>query len=266
MIGRTNAISADKSKGLTATAADILLGKTALVNGQVVTGTMGSLLGDMAIGSIVKADVGGTTREFIVVQQGRPSSIYSTTFNNATVLLMKDAYENRQWHTSNVNNYAASAIHSYLNNTFLNLCSTVIRNNVKQVKIPYRAGEGYGTTVTSGESGLAAKIWLPSGYEVGITTPDNLYFPADGSKFSYFLSGAAADANTRRLCYLNGIAVDWWLRSPFCNTNNGSANAWSVNSKGNTNYAYHECSYYYGIRPALALPNSMLVLPDGTLA
>ena len=58
-------------------------------------------LGSKAVGSIVKLKVGGAAKEFIVVHQGKPSSIYDESCKG-TWLLMKDIYENRKWHSSNI--------------------------------------------------------------------------------------------------------------------------------------------------------------------
>jgi hypothetical protein len=44
-------------------------------------------------------------------------------------------------------------------------------------------------------------------------------------------------------------AINWWLRSPYCNSNNGSQNAFIVNSNGDWNN--NNCSNSNGIRPAL---------------
>ena len=112
-------------------------------------------LGTKAVGSIVKLKVNGTAKEFIVVHQGKPSSLYDESCNG-TWLLMKDVYEIRQWHSSNVNNLENSTIHSYLNTTFLNLFESSIKDAIKQVKIPYRANGGCGGTVRSGANGLPA--------------------------------------------------------------------------------------------------------------
>ena len=49
-------------------------------------------LGNKAIGSIVKLKVNGAAKEFIVVHQGKPSSLYDESCNG-TWLLMKDIYE-----------------------------------------------------------------------------------------------------------------------------------------------------------------------------
>lgn len=89
-------------------------------------------LSSKAVGSIVKIKVNGTLRDFIVVQQGKPSSIYDESCNG-TWLLMKDLYESRQWHSSNVNDYANSTIHKWLNNEFLNLIDANIRAQIRQL-------------------------------------------------------------------------------------------------------------------------------------
>lgn len=220
-------------------------------------------LGTKAVGSTVKLNVNGTARDFLIVHQGKPSSIYDNSCDG-TWLLMKDCYESRQWHSSNNNDYENSTIDSYLNSTFLNLFDSNIRNAIKQVKIPYRKGAGYGTTVTSGASGLSVKIFLLSGYEVGWTTSDSSYFPADGAKLAYFLSGNGSSAQSKRVANLNGSATFWWLRSPFCNSSFGSAFAFRVFSDGDWYYNY--CSDSGGIRPALILPSSLLVSDDGSIS
>lgn len=220
-------------------------------------------LGTKAVGSTVKLNVNGAAREFLIVHQGKPSSIYDNSCDG-TWLLMKDCYESRQWHSSNNNDYENSTIDSYLNSTFLNLFDANIRNAIKQVKIPYRKGAGYSTTVTSGASGLSVKIFLLSGYEVGWTTSDSSYFPADGAKLDYFLSGNGSSAQSKRVANLNGSAIHWWLRSPYCHSSNGSQIAFIVSSNGD--WHGNNCSDSYGIRPALILPSSLLVSDDGSIS
>ena len=217
-------------------------------------------LSSKAVGSIVKIKVNGTLRDFIVVQQGKPSSIYDESCNG-TWLLMKDLYESRQWHSSNVNDYANSTIRSYLNSTFLNLIDEQIRNQIKQVKIPYRPGSGTSMTVNSGASGLSTKIFLLSNIEVGGQT-DWSYMPHDGARLAYFEYGTGTSANNKRLAYLNGSAAGWWLRSPGTLNSDG---AWHVDSRGNS-YDSSSCSGSYGIRPALILPSSLLVSDDGSVS
>lgn len=217
-----------------------------------------SALSTKAVGSTVKLNVNGVAKEFIVVHQGRPSTLYDASCDG-TWLLMKDIYESRQWHSSNVNDYANSTIHSYLNSTFLGLFDADIKNAIKQVKLPYRAGSGYGTTVTSGTNGLSAKIFLLSSTEVAFS---HSYMPAsEGAVLSYFNGCAANAADSKRIAYLSGSATVWWLRSPFCHSTYGSASALYVLSDGG--WYYYSCSDSHGIRPALVLPSSLWVADDG---
>ena len=210
------------------------------------------LLSTKAVGSTVKLKVNGTAKEFIVVHQGKPSSLYDNSCDG-TWLLMKDIYENRQWHNSNVNNLENSTIHSYLNGTFLNLFESNIRDAIKQVKLPYRKNGGSGGSDQSGANGLSAKIFLLSGYEVGWTTSDYSYFPVDGAKLSYFESGTGTSANNKRIANLNGSATDWWLRSPLPHN---SDYVWLVGSRGN--YGSYYASSSLGIRPTVILPSNAL--------
>lgn len=217
------------------------------------------LLSTKAVGSTVKLKVNGTAKEFIVVHQGKPSSLYDDSCNG-TWLLMKDIYENRVWQSGNINKYESSDIHTYLNNTFLNLFESNIRDAIKQVKIPYRKNGGSGGTDQSGANGLLCKIFLLSGYEIGFTTSDNPYFPVDGAKLSYFEAGTGSSALNKRIAYLNGSAAFWWLRSPYTSSANY---VWYVYSNGCFN---GNASNSYGIRPALILPSTLLVSDDGTVS
>ena len=214
-------------------------------------------LGAKGVGSVVKIKVNGTLRNFIVVHQGKPSSIYDASCDG-TWLLMEDIYETRQWHSSNVNDYANSTIHSYLNSTFLNLIDANIRAQIKQAKIPYRPGSGTSQSVNSGANGLSAKIFLLSDREVGYTQSNvNQYIVNDGAKLSYFQDG---NGTTEKIAKLNGSATLWWLRSPYTY---GSASAWIVGSDGGAYVNY--CTSTYGVRPALILPSTLLVSDDGSV-
>ena len=208
-------------------------------------------LSSKAIGSTIKLKVNGSAKDFIVVHQGKPSSVYDDSCNG-TWLLMKDIYENRAWNSSNTNDYANSTIHSYLNSTFLNLFESNIKNAIKQVKLPYRKGSGTSTTVTSGSNGLSAKIFLLSATETSFSFS---YMPSgEGAELAYFKGCADNSSDSKRVAKLNGSATDWWLRSPNCNNFN---NALNVNSNGDW-YGYY-CSNSNGIRPALKIPSDLLL-------
>ena len=215
-------------------------------------------LSSKAIGSTIKLKVNGSAKDFIVVHQGKPSSVYDDSCSG-TWLLMKDIYENRQWHSSDTNDYANSTIHSYLNSTFLAMLDSNIQKAIKQVKLPYRKGSGTSTTVTSGSNGLPAKIFLLSATEMSFNFS---YMPSgEGAELAYFKGCADNSSDSKRVAYLNGSAANWWLRSPVCSY---SGSALFVYSNGDWGSSF--CSNSYGIRPALILPSTLLVSDDGTVS
>lgn len=217
----------------------------------------GTPISEIPVGNTVKIAVNGTLRDFLIVHQGLPGAMYDDSCNGAW-LLMKDIYENRQWDSTNINNYKASTINSYLNSTFLSLFESNIQDAIKQVKIPYVNGAG-GSAVASGANGLSVKAFLLSGYEVGFTTSDIQYFPQDGAKLDYFTASSAG--NYKRIANYNGSATSWCLRSPY--TNNGNYVGY-VYSNGGYGYG-NNASDSFGIRPAFILPSDMLVSDDGTI-
>ena len=229
------------------------------INGQArLVYQSGSPIGSLAVGSIVKIKVNGSSRNFIVVHQGKPSSVYDNSCNG-TWLLMKDIYENRQWHSSDINSYASSTIHSYLNSTFLNLFESNIKNAIKQVKLPYRKGSGTSTTVTSGSNGLSAKIFLLSATETSFSFSS---MPSgEGAELAYFKGCADNSSDSKRVAYLNGSAAGWWLRSPVCLSFLGALYVYPGGDWGGGG-----CSGSCGIRPALILPSTLLVSDDGTVS
>lgn len=215
-------------------------------------------LGAKAVGSIVKIKVNGAAKDFIIVHQGKPSSVYDDSCNG-TWLLMKDIYTTYTF--GNNNSYKDSSIHTYLNGTFYNLIDSDIRAAIKQVKIPYLNGIGGGDgSLATGANGLSTKVFLLSGYEVGWTTSDDINFPKDGIRLAYFGSGSGG--NSKRVAYNGSSAYRWWLRSPHTN-NHGSV--WAVNTEGS--YDAGRWNYHSdGVRPALILPSTLFVSNDGTVS
>ena len=215
-------------------------------------------LSSKAIGSTIKLKVNGSAKDFIVVHQGKPSSVYDDSCSG-TWLLMKDIYENRQWHSSDTNDYANSTIHSYLNSAFLAMLDSNIQKAIKQVKLPYRKGSGTSTTVTSGSNGLPAKIFLLSATEMSFNFS---YMPSgEGAELAYFKGCVDNSSDSKRVAYLNGSATNWWLRSPNC-----SYFLYALYVGSNGDWRGGLCSDSYGIRPALILPSTLLVSDDGTVS
>lgn len=235
---------------------DISQGKT-MIGGTVynINFKKSTKISTLPVGSIVKLKVNGTSKDFIIVHQGNPSTSVYDASCNGTWLLMKDIYATRQWHSSDVNDYANSTINSYLNGTFLGLLGANIQAAIKQVKIPYRAGSGAGKTVTKGSNGLSAKIFFLSATETGF---NHSYMPSsEGATLSYFNGCAADGSDSKRVAKLNGSATNWWLRSPCCYSNYGAARVLHVSNKGS--WGISSCTSSHGIRPAMVLNSNALV-------
>ena len=215
---------------------------------------MAQLLGNVAVGTVLKLNENGTPQNYLVVHQGKPSGIYDESCNG-TWLLRQDLIERRVWDNGNVNKLESSDIQAWLNSTMPGKYDANIQAAIKQVKIPYRKNGGSGGSDQTGANGLSCKVFLLSGYEVGWTTSDNSYFPVDGAKLSYFESGTGSSANNKRIAKLNGDTVYWWLRSP--DTYNTSS-VFIVNYNGeltDSSSAGDSC----GVRPAMVMPTDLLV-------
>ena len=205
----------------------------------------GKPLSNYAVGSSVYFKVNNVRTQWLVVQQGNPDTSKYDSSCDGTWLLMKNIYENRQWHNANVNDYAGSTIHSYLNSTFLRLLEAGVRSAVKQVKIPYRPGRGSSQTSATGANGLSAKVFLLSATEIGFKASSAPI--GEGAELAYF------DSQSKRVAERNGSAASWALRSPYCD---GSTSVMYIDRKGYVNNII--CYTSNGVRPCIILPKTAL--------
>lgn len=211
----------------------------------------GTSAGDIDVGATVKINENGQPVDYLIVHQGLPGDMYDASCEG-TWCLRKDIVANRRWNSSNVNDYANSTVHAYLNGDWLNRYDPEVAESIVQCKIPYRAGSGDGKTVNSGVSGLSAKIFLLSSTEVSF---NHNYMPTnEGAELSYFAGCADNSADNKRVAKLNGSTTSWWLRSPYCYSSNSSTSVLFVSRGGDWGNSY--CSASDGIRPALILPFS----------
>ena len=88
-------------------------------------------LGSKAEGSIIKLKENGVLVEFYIAKQN-----YESGLNGAgrVLVVRKDCYDQRQWHSSNINAYASSAIDTWLNGTYKNLLDANIRTAMRHHK------------------------------------------------------------------------------------------------------------------------------------
>lgn len=178
---------------------------------------MAQLLGQVAVGTIVKLNEDGSPINYIVVHQGRPSSLYDVSCNG-TWLLREDIMENCQWSSTNINTLPDSTIMTTMAG-HLAKYEDYIQSAIKTVKMPYCLGNG-SANVNSGANGLECKLFPLGGYEIGLGGV-NRALPIDGAKLDYFEAGIDAAANNKRVANLNSAATIWWTRSAVNNNTNG---------------------------------------------
>lgn len=184
-------------------------------------------LGNKSVGSIVKLKENGVLVDFYVAKHDYENGLNGS---GRTLVVRKDCYDTRQWHTSNVNAYATSAIDTWLNSTYKNLLDADIRGVIGTTKIKYTPGNGNTTVGT-----LERAIFLLSVTELGRSAS---YANTEGTALSI--------ASSLQIAYLNGSAVVQWTRSP---STYDTDNADCLNTNGNVNN--NNCNNTNGSRPAL---------------
>lgn len=202
----------------------------------------GLLLNTIAEGSIVKLNENGSPAEFYVAKHN-----YESGLNGAgrTLLVRKDCYDKRQWHSSNVNAYAASDIDAWFNGDYKALHTASAQAAMGTTKFYYTPGNGNTTVTTLGRSVFALSI-----AEFGKSSSS---CNAEGS--------ALPIASTLQIGYYNGSAVNQIVRTPnktdttsvFCMYNDGDTDAAASPTSKN------------GSRPAFTLPSTALFNPNTLL-
>lgn len=215
---------------------------------------MASILSALSVGSTISLKVDSTAQEFLIVHQGNPDPELYDASCEGTWLMMKDLHSKQYWGSGNL--YSSSFIHTWLNETFLPLLDSTVREQVRTVKIPYLEG----TDLHSGADGLETRIFLLSAYEMGWTSADKTTgMVADGKCLAFFEGFSTIDA--RRIANLDGEPTWYWTRSPYTTQ---ADNIWTVVST-NGDCTYRTASSKYGVRPVLILPSSLLVDDSGSI-
>lgn len=205
-----------------------------------VTGTP---IGDVVVGSTLKLKENGKLVDFYVACHDYESGLNGV---GRILLVRKDCYDSRAWHSGDENTYASSDIDSWLNETYLSLFDESVRNAIGTTTFYYTTQTGGDTTT------LERKIFLLSGTELGLMTTQTWYMYEEGS--------ALPSASMLKVAYLNGSATTQWTRSP---GGDGSNLVCRVNANGAVGQA--NMSYVYGVRPCFTLPATALVAEDGTI-
>ncbi len=216
-----------------------------------------ALLGEKAVGDIVKIKENDEPVNYIIVHKGLPDSAYDSSCDGVW-LLRETLYTGPGWTNISSNDYENSYINEWLNSTFLNTIDSKIRETIKSVKIPFKKGFGNASTgIQTGSNGLSCKAFLLSGYEVGFTKVTSQYFHAEGTKLSYFSDDVSRIAK-------DSIDRDnyWWLRSPY---KDDAEDVWLVDGYGKSKH-YTAVQYRFSVRPAFILPPTLVVSKNGMVS
>lgn len=207
-------------------------------------GVTQNFLGDLPVGSSLKINYNNANVKCLVLHHGKPSAIYDDSFADTTILCFYSIYEKSQWNNQEINDYSQSTICSELNTTWLMRLNEPLRQQVKQVKVPYRSGTS-GAVINSGADGVPCYFYLLSAIEVGFQASSTI--PADGALLSYF-------ATNSRIAKYEGVNAKYYLRTPHVNNYNAAG---LVNEQGDS--AFQLCTIVDGIRPAFCLPSTIQV-------
>lgn len=218
------------------------MGKAIVVGGTIMTPPVGvTSLSELAVGSIVKLNESGSPVEFYIAKHDYESELNGI---GRTLLVRKDCYDMRAWHSSNYNEYSTSDIDKWLNSTYKGLLDTDIQSAISITNFRYLpSGKN-----SAGATTLSRAIFLLSSRELG----HNL--ATDGSVLLDI-------ADTLKIAYTNDAAANQWTRTPVVAK---TSNVYIVGYKG-THGAASDCTLSQGSRPCLTLPTTALVAADGTI-
>ena len=192
-------------------------------------------LGNFSEGDIIQLNEGGVPVDFYVACHN-----YYQSLNGAgrTLVVRKDVYDMRAWHSSDVNAWASCTMRSWLNSTYKALLDADIREAMGTTTYRYTPGNGSWSVGTRSDA-----VLLLSATELG---KSERWFNVEGS--------ALPIASTLQVAYRNGSATTQWTRSP---RTSGTDLACRLYSDGSIGGGY--CSYTSGSRPAFTLPSNFRV-------
>lgn len=181
-------------------------------------------------GDVVNLPEGGVMIPFYVAKLD-----YEEELNGAgrTLLVRKEVYDFRQWHSAKINAYASSDIDVWMNGDYKNMLDPSIQEAMGTTKIRYTPGNGDWTVST-----LERAVFSLSPTELGISHDQT---NMDGS--------ALPIANTLKIANYKGTASSQWTRSP---NQKNSEYVFLLGQKGDLTNGYSFNTN--GARPAFTLP------------
>lgn len=186
-------------------------------------------------GSVVLINEDGEPVEYILLKHD-----YESDLNGAgrTLFRRKKAYAKRTLHSSKVNDYLASDAHNILNTTFKSTLDAATQKAIEGTTIEYALGNSTSKLTTN------ADVFLLSYYEWGKTS-------TEATQLGEIIT--AAQDNT--VVSFEGATTAHWTRTPN-NTNTTSMFYMSTTQGGGNSVSV---TTQYGIVPAFAMPDTMLV-------
>ena len=187
-------------------------------------------LEEMAEGTLVKMNESGAPVEFYVAKHD-----YESELNGAgrTLVVRKDWYDNRQWHSANRNAWATCTLRDWLNGDYKALLDSGIQELIGTTTYRYTPGNGSWSVGTRSDA-----VFMLSATELGESHSD-----------------ANVEGSTLPIAsILHSATIYQWTRSP----HTGYAYyAWRVSTPGDLGYFY--CTDTYHSRPCFTLPSTVLV-------
>lgn len=203
---------------------------------------MAQMLGQVAEGQLVKLNESGKPVEFYVAKQN-----YESGLNGAGLVLLvrKDVYQNGQWNSENINNYAESTILNWSNNTYRLKLDPWVYSSTGIVSTSIRVTNSNKTV-----ENRKVIVFQLSLAELGLGHVDA---NSEGSILPIY--------GTLKIANYQGAPTSQWTRTP---TKNNNTNAFSVSSSGSPNIG--NCTASFGYRPCFCLKSNVYVSDDGTLS
>lgn len=187
-------------------------------------------------GDIVKLPENGKLVDFYVAKLNYESGLNGT---GRVLLVRKIAYDQRQWHSSNVNAWENCSMRSWLNSTYKSLLGSDIQTAMGTTAYRYTPGNGNNNVTTRSDS-----VFLLSMAEMGRS---NTYANVEGS--------ALPIASTLIALYQeDGSFGTQWTRSPYTGAS-ADGRVWVIGSNGSDVRAW-DCSVIKGSRPVFTLPST----------
>lgn len=191
----------------------------------------GKKLSELTEGSLISVLEDGKLVPFYVAKHNYEADLNG---EGRTLLVRKDIHSNRVWDADGGKDYGASDISVWLNADYKDSLSATVKSQIGVTEFPCAVGNG-NTTLTA----FSRSVFLLSFAELNFTNSGGT---TEGTALSI--------ANVLKVAYLNGVASNYWLRSPHVNmgvfymTADGSLGAQATTTS---------C----GVRPCFTLPANM---------